>query len=59
MLAIRFVPNRVNIDTRLTRLQNRLELGSSLMREPVTGAKGVFLDFHVALGGRWLWIGEN
>jgi hypothetical protein len=50
MLAIGFVPNRVNVDARLTRLQNRLELGSSLMREPVAGAKGVFLDFHLILG---------
>jgi hypothetical protein len=46
MLAIGFVPNRVNIDPQVTGFQEGLELGSTLVREPVTDAKGVFFDFH-------------
>jgi hypothetical protein len=46
MLAIGFVPNRVNVDAGFTRIQDSLELGPALMRKPVSGAQGVFFDFH-------------
>jgi hypothetical protein len=46
MLAIGFVPNRVNVDTEVTGFHEGLELSSTLVREPVTDAKGVFFDFH-------------
>jgi hypothetical protein len=54
MLAIGFVPNRVNVDARLTRIQDSLELGPTLVREPVSGAEGVFFDFHRK---KWLHAG--
>ena len=46
MLAIGFVPNRVNINAGLARLQNRTKLGPPLTGKSVTRAKGVFFDFH-------------
>jgi len=46
MLAIGFVPNRVNVDPQVTGFQESLELSSTLVREPVTDAKSVFFDFH-------------
>jgi hypothetical protein len=46
MLAIGFVPNRVNVDTRFTRTQDGPELGPPLVCEPVAGAESVFLDLH-------------
>ena len=51
MLAIGFVPNRVNVDPQVTGFQEGLELSSTLVREPVTDAKGVFFDFHDSRGG--------
>ena len=46
MLAIGFVPNRVNVDTRLTSIQDGPELGLPLVSEPIAGAESIFLDFH-------------
>ncbi len=46
MLAIGFVPNRVNVHTRVARLEDGLQLGSTLVRKPVTDAESVFFDFH-------------
>jgi len=46
MLAIGFVPNRVNVDADFTRLLNRQELGLALVSEPIAGAERVSLDSH-------------
>jgi hypothetical protein len=46
MLAIGFVPNRVNVDAHFARIQDSLELGPTLVGESVAGAEGVFFDFH-------------
>jgi hypothetical protein len=46
MFAIGFIPNRMNINPQVTDFQEGLELSSTLMREPVTDAKGVFFYFH-------------
>jgi hypothetical protein len=59
MLAIGFVPNRVNIDPQVTGFQESLELGSTLVRKPVTDAKSVFFDFHSKQrGDRLSWRPE-
>jgi hypothetical protein len=36
----------VNVDTRLTSIQDGPELGLPLVCEPIAGAESIFLDFH-------------
>jgi hypothetical protein len=53
MFAIGFVPNRVNVDTQVTGFQESPELSSTLVREAVADAKGIFFDFHNNEKGEW------